>query len=99
VEQDTRHNLENRLQRERERETATTEYVISGESGEKWHVMSKSWANDAYEQDLFKEMVHFKIKFWYVLAYLKGIQDVGVFVSTVFSILIFLGQTVLVCQS
>jgi len=28
-----------------------------------------------------------------------GIQDVGVFVSTVFSILIFLGQTVLVCQS
>jgi len=35
----------------------------------------------------------------YALAYLKGIQDVGVFVSTVFSILIFLGQTVLVCQS
>jgi len=34
-----------------------------------------------------------------VLAYLKGIQDVGVFVSIVFSILIFLGQTVLVCQS
>jgi len=34
-----------------------------------------------------------------VLAYLKGIQNVGVFVSTVFSILIFLGQTVLVCQS
>jgi len=33
-----------------------------------------------------------------VLVYLKGIQDVGVFVST-FSILIFLGQTVLVCQS
>jgi len=35
----------------------------------------------------------------YVLAYLKGIQDVGVFVSTVFSILIFLGQTVRVYQS
>jgi len=34
-----------------------------------------------------------------VLAYLKGIQDVAVFVSTVFSILIFFGQTVLVCQS
>jgi len=33
---------------------------------------------------------------WYVLAYLKGIQDVGVFVSAVVSILIFLGQTVLV---
>jgi len=34
-----------------------------------------------------------------VLSSLKGIQDVGVFVSTVFSILTFLGQTVLVCQS
>jgi len=34
-----------------------------------------------------------------VLAYLKGIQDVGVFVSTVFRILLFLGQTVVVCQS
>jgi len=33
------------------------------------------------------------------LADLKGIQDVGVFVSKVFTILIFLGQTVLVCQS
>jgi len=31
-----------------------------------------------------------------VLAYLKGIQDVGVFVSALFSILMFLGQTVLV---
>jgi len=29
-----------------------------------------------------------------VLAYLKGIQDVGVFVSVLFSIFIFLGQTV-----
>jgi len=36
-----------------------------------------------------------------VLAYIKGIQDIGVFFSTVFSIFIFLGQsqTVLVCQS
>jgi len=25
-----------------------------------------------------KGIVHFKIIFWYVLAYLKGIQDVGV---------------------
>jgi len=33
------------------------------------------------------------------LAYLKGIQDVGAFVSTEFSILIFLGQNVVVCQS
>jgi len=46
-----------------------------------------------------KGIVHFEINFWYVLSYLKGIQDVGVFVSTVFSILIFLGQTVVVCQS
>jgi len=35
----------------------------------------------------------------FFLACLKGIQDVGVFVSTVFLILIFLGQTVLVYQS
>jgi len=41
-----------------------------------------------------KGIVHFKINFWYVLSYLKDIQDVGVFVSAVFSILIFLGQTV-----
>jgi len=41
-----------------------------------------------------KGIVHFENNFWYVLAYLKGIQDVGVF-----SILIFLGQTVLVRQS
>jgi len=27
---------------------------------------------------IFKGIVHFEIKFWYVLAYLKGIQDVGV---------------------
>ena len=44
-----------------------------------------------------KGIVHFEIKFWYVLAYLKGIQDV--FFSAVVSILIFLGQTVLVSQS
>jgi len=34
-----------------------------------------------------KGIVHFEINIWYVLAYLKGIQDVGVFVSAV-SILI-----------
>jgi len=45
-----------------------------------------------------KGIVHFEINFWYVLAYLKGIQYVAVFVSTVLSILIFLGQTILVCQ-
>jgi len=37
--------------------------------------------------------------FLYDLAYLKGIQDVGIFASIVFSILIFFGQTVVVCQS
>jgi len=52
-----------------------------------------------YTAVILKGIVHLEINFWYVLAYLKGIQDVGVFVSTVFSILIFLGQTLLVCQS
>jgi len=42
---------------------------------------------------LLKGIVHFEINFWYVLAYLNGIQ------YTVVSILIFLGQTVYVCQS
>jgi len=42
-------------------------------------------------KDQFKGIVHFEINFWYVLAYLKGIQDVGVFVSIVVSILIYLG--------
>jgi len=46
-----------------------------------------------------KGIVHFEINFWYVLAYLKCIQDVGVFVSAVVSILIFLGQSILVYQS
>jgi len=45
-----------------------------------------------------KGIVHFEINFCYVLAYLKGIQDEGVFVSAVFSILIFFGQTGVVCQ-
>jgi len=48
---------------------------------------------------IHKGIAHFEINFWYVLAYLKGLQDVGVFVSAVFSILIFLGQTVFVCHS
>jgi len=48
---------------------------------------------------IIKGIVHFEIIVLYVLAYIKGIQDVGVFVSTVFLIFIFLGQTVLVCQS
>jgi len=53
----------------------------------------------SYSTALFKGIVHFEINFWYVLAYLKGIQDVGVFVSTAFSIMKCFGQTVLVCQS
>ncbi len=48
---------------------------------------------------LFKGIVHFEIKIWYLSAYPKVIQDVGVFFSLVDPILMFLGQTVLVCQS
>ncbi len=48
---------------------------------------------------LLKGIVHFEIKIWYLSAYPKGIQDVGVFFSSVDPILMFLGQTVLVCQS
>jgi len=55
------------------------------------------WTNEPIS--ILKGIVHFETNFWYVLAYLKGIQDVGVFVSTVFSMLTFLGQTVLVFQS
>ncbi len=47
----------------------------------------------------FKGIVHFEIKIWYLSAYPKGIQDVVVFFSSVDPILMFLGQTVLVCQS
>jgi len=46
-------------------------------------------ANQPHKTGL-KGVVHFEIIFWCVLAYLKGIQDVCVFVSSVFSILIFL---------
>ncbi len=53
------------------------------------------------ENDLsaVKGIAHFEIKIGYLSAYPKGIQDVGVFFSSVDPILIFLGQTVLVCQS
>ncbi len=33
-----------------------------------------------------KGIVHFEIKIWYLSAYPKGIQDVGVFFSSVFTI-------------
>ncbi len=49
--------------------------------------------------DALKGIVHFEIKIGYLSAYPKGIQDVGVFFSSVDPILMFLGQTVLVCQS
>ncbi len=48
---------------------------------------------------IVKGIVHFEIKIWYLSAYPKGIQDVGVFFSSVDPIWMFLGQTVLVCQS
>ncbi len=48
---------------------------------------------------VFKGIVHFEIKIWYLSAYPKGIQDVDVFFSSVDPILMFLGQNVLVCQS
>ncbi len=48
---------------------------------------------------VIKGIVHFEIKMWYLSAYPKGIQDVGVFFASVDPILMFLGQTVLVCQS
>jgi len=45
-----------------------------------------------------KGIVHFEMNFWYVSAYLKGIQEVFLF-PQVFLILIFLGQTAVVYQS
>ncbi len=49
--------------------------------------------------DEIKGIVHFEIKIWHLSVYPKGIQDVGVFFSSVDPILMFLGQTALVCQS
>ncbi len=60
-----------------------------GERG-KIHYIRKSYTD-------VKGIVHFEIKIWYLSAYPKGIQDVGVFFSSVDPM--FLGQTVLVCQS
>ncbi len=58
--------------------------------------LTQSWY---YKFKTIKGIVHFEIKIWYVSAYPKDIQDVGVFFSSVDPILMFLGQTVLVCQS
>ncbi len=63
-----------------------------------WQYMGKERSLFFFLMDV-KGIVHFEIKIWYLSAYPKGIQDVGVFFSSVDSILIFLGQTILVCQS
>ncbi len=47
----------------------------------------------APDSQLLKGIVHFEIKIWYLSAYPKGIQDVGVFFSSVDPILMFLGHT------
>ncbi len=63
-------------------------------------ILSKTLIHSgANRQYCFKGIVPFEIKIWYLSAYPKGIQDVGVFFSSVDPILMFLGQTVLVCQS
>ncbi len=63
-------------------------------NSQRWKLESATWTRVA-----LKGIVHFEIKIWYLSAYPKGIQDVGVFFSSVDPILMFLGQTVLVCQS
>ncbi len=51
----------------------------------------RNW-NDKTFKLCVKGIVHFEIKIWYLSAYPKGIQDVGVFFSSVDPILMFLGQ-------
>ncbi len=51
---------------------------------------SSSTTTKNHLQDIVKGIVHFEIKMWYLSAYPKGIQDVGVFFSSVDPILIFL---------
>ncbi len=67
-------------------------------------MFEKTWRcvnndNNLWVNYPFKGIVHFEIKIWYLSAYPKGIQDVGVFFSSVDPILMFLGQTAVVCQS
>jgi len=47
---------------------------------------SNTFSKSTGQTNQIKGIGHFEMNFWYVLAYLKGIQDVGVFVSTVVSI-------------
>ncbi len=42
-----------------------------------------------FTETWLKGIVHFEIKIWYLSAYPKGIQDVGVFFSSVDPILMF----------
>ncbi len=41
------------------------------------------------QSSFIKGIVHFEIKIWYLSAYPKGIEDVGVFFSSVDPILMF----------
>jgi len=50
----------------------------------------KSLENSHIFEEALKGIVHFEIIFWYILAYLKGIQDVGLFFShSIFNVYIF----------
>ncbi len=71
---------------------------VMGVAPEKNALMCSGLSAEATDT-IIKGIVHFEIKIWYLSAYPKGIQDVGVFFSSVDPILMFLGQTVLVCQS
>ncbi len=81
--------------------------LIKRDSEDIWHNISNKFLSIHQYNFLLcitvsksiKGIVHFEIKIWYLSAYPKGIQDVGVFFSSVDPILMFLGQTVLVCQS
>ncbi len=78
------------------------QFNCSGQTRDSWTTITKQktqlWIIQVTSHSI-KGIVHFEIKIWYLSAYPKGIQDVGVFFSSVDPILMFLGQTVLVCQS
>jgi len=66
------------------------EFLSSAEHKGRYFVEKEIlWKSMDAINSLVKGIVHFEINFSYVLSYLKGIQDVGVFVSAVFSFLIF----------
>ncbi len=89
----------------RTRRPAATQRHVPTFQRQRWQRQTHSvhciwrWADNAKKIFIIKGIVHFEIKIWYLSAYPKGIQDVGVFFSSVDPILMFLGQTVLVCQS